>query len=122
MLGSFLYGPSFLDTAFAQQTASEAGSRADSAARTVKELEARIERLTLVSLAMWSLLREKSGLTEENLLDRVRQIDLRDGVLDGKLSRETRKCAKCGRVMSARHNKCMYCGHEELVATAFDGI
>lgn len=122
MLGSFLYGTSILDSAITQKTAADASSRADIAARTVKELEARIERLTLVSLAMWSLLREKTGLTEENLLDRVREIDLQDGVLDGKVERVAHKCAKCGRTMSTRHNKCMYCGHEELVSTAFDAI
>jgi ribosomal protein S27AE len=122
MLGPFLYGPSYLGSSLAQQTAADAGNRADVAARTVKDLEARIERLTLVNLAIWSLLREKLGLTEENLLDRVRQIDLQDGVLDGKMARKTHTCSKCGRVISTRHNKCLYCGHEELVATAFDGI
>jgi len=122
MLGSFLYGPSLIESSLAQRTASEAGNRADAAARTVKDLEARIERLTLVNLAIWSLLREKLGFTEENLLDRVREIDLQDGVLDGKVARQTTKCSNCGRTMSTRHNKCLYCGHEDLVSTAFDTI
>ena len=121
MLGPFLYGPS-LGSSFAQREAADAGNRADAAARTARDLEARIERLTLVNLAMWSLLREKLGFTEEILLDRVREIDLQDGVLDGKVARQTSKCSQCGRMMSARHNKCLYCGHEELVSTAFDAV
>jgi ribosomal protein S27AE len=122
MLGPFLYGPTVMGSAIAQRDAVEAGNKADVAARTVRDLEARIERLTLVNLAMWSLLREKLGFTEENLLERVREIDLQDGVLDGKAARQTSKCSQCGRMMSARHNKCLYCGHEELVRTAFDAI
>jgi ribosomal protein S27AE len=123
MLGSFLYGPSVFDSSLTQRAAAaDAGNRADVAARTVKDLEARIERLTLVNLAMWSFIREKTGLTEQNLLDRVREIDLQDGVIDGRMKKDTRTCSKCGRVMSARHSKCMYCGHEELVSTSFDAI
>jgi ribosomal protein S27AE len=122
MLGPFLYGTSVMGNAIAQRDAIDAGNKADVAARTARDLEARIERLTLVNLAMWSLLREKLGFTEENLLDRVREIDLQDGVLDGKVARQTTQCSKCGRMRSARHNRCLYCGHEELVNTAFDAI
>src|SRR5437764_146547 len=122
MLSSFLYGPSLYGAGLAERAAADAGNRAEAATRTVKELESRVEKLTLVNLAIWSLLREKTGLKEEDLLDRVRQIDLQDGVLDGKLSRNTSECPKCHRVMSPRHKKCMYCGHEELVASAFDTL
>jgi ribosomal protein S27AE len=122
MFSPYLSGTYLLSNAIAERTAAEAGNRADTATRTVRELEARIDRLTLVNLAIWSLLREKTGLTEENLLERVREIDSQDGVVDGKLPRQVRKCEQCGRVMSARHSTCFYCGHAELVNTAFDSI
>ena len=122
MFSPLLSGTGLLSNAIAERTAADAGNRADTATRTVKELEARVDRLTLVNLAIWSLLREKTGLTEENLLERVREIDLKDGVIDGKVPRQVRKCEQCGRVMSARHTTCLYCGHAELVSTAFDAI
>ena len=88
----------------------------------VASLEDRIDHLTLVNMAMWSLLQEKTGLTEQDLLDRVRQIDLQDGVEDGKARKQIAKCPKCGRTMSPRHRRCLYCGAGELNYTAFDSV
>ncbi|HVS70444.1 MAG TPA: hypothetical protein VHQ47_04230 [Phycisphaerae bacterium] len=89
----------------AQETADDASSRAFS-------LEARLNRLTLVCAAMWELLQEKTGITPEQLGDRIRQIDLRDGKLDGKIDRTVRTCPACGRTIAPNHAKCMYCGKE----------
>jgi ribosomal protein S27AE len=88
----------------------------------VEELQDRLEKLSLVSLAMWSLLQEKTGLTEQDLMDRVRAIDLADGVEDGKVTQTVSKCVKCGRTMSPRHRKCLYCGAAELKTSAFDDV
>jgi hypothetical protein len=65
----------------------------------------------LVSEAVWSLVSEKLGLTQEELLDRVNEIDLSDGRLDGKVRREATKCSKCQRVSAQRFRACVYCGH-----------
>ena len=79
----------------------------------LKALVARVERLTLVCMALCSLLQEKTNVTRQDLLDRVRQIDLSDGRLDGKFEIMAR-CAQCGALMSLRHPRCLYCGGEPL--------
>ena len=99
-----------------------AASEARSAKRDVTHMEDRIERLSLVCMAMWSLIQDKTNLSEDDLLERVRMIDLMDGVEDGKASRTVQKCHACGRTMSPRHQKCLYCGAKKLAQSAFDTI
>ena len=104
----------------AQSEAARATSRAATADRNVEALIDRLDKLTLVNMAVWSLVRERLELTEEQLAERVREIDLADGVEDGKVTSQVAKCPKCGRVMSPRHKKCFYCGAAKLTITAFD--
>lgn len=89
---------------------------------TIVHLEDRLERLSLVCMAMWSLLQDKTGVTEKDLLERVRTLDLMDGVADSKATRSVAKCEKCRRTMSNRHRRCLYCGHEKLAQSAFDAL
>lgn len=79
-------------------------------ARTVRELEVQLERALLASEAMWSILKEKFGLTDMDLARRVNDIDLTDGLLDGRVRRTPVSCPKCHRTISPRSPKCMYCG------------
>ena len=51
-----------------------------------------------------------------------RDIDLRDGVEDGKITPNVQDCQACGRTMAPRHKRCMYCGSERLVESPFHGI
>ncbi len=106
----------------AQVDAARSGARADVAAEQVRRLEDRLDKLTLVCMALWSLLAEQLDLSEERLMERVKEIDLRDGVPDGKVTREVARCPKCNRVMSPRHKRCIYCGAGRLNVTAFDGL
>ncbi|MFP4053873.1 MAG: hypothetical protein ACLFV7_08425 [Phycisphaerae bacterium] len=96
--------------------------RQEAAAVSISALNDRVDKLSLVCLAMWSLLQEKTALSEEDLMERVRLIDLADGVPDGKVTRTVRQCTRCGRTMSPRHRKCLYCGTEDLKESAFDDI
>lgn len=109
-------------SASAAGDAARARSTAGSAKRDVTHLEDRLDRLSLVCMAMWSLLQDKTKLTEDDLLERVKMLDLMDGVEDGKASRSIQKCHACKRVMSARHRKCLYCGAKKLAQSAFDAI
>ena len=91
--------------------------------RGVQYLEDRFERLSLVCMAMWSLLQDKTNLTERDLLDRVQTIDLMDGQVDGKAGRVgVTRCGKCDRPMSARHLRCIYCGADKPAGSAFDRV
>ena len=94
--------------------------RAERGFNEVRRLEDRLDRLVLVNMAMWSLLQEKTGLTEQDLMDRVQQVDLADGQLDGKARKPPARCPDCERMMSPRHKRCLYCGADRLDYTAFD--
>ncbi|MCE5325340.1 MAG: hypothetical protein LLG01_02890 [Planctomycetaceae bacterium] len=84
-----------------------------------EHLEDRLDRLTLICMAMWSLLSEKTTLTPADLAQRVKEIDLADGKEDGRLTRTIKTCHKCNRVMSPRHSKCLYCGSVDLSSDPF---
>ena len=75
-----------------------------------RELEDRCNKALLVTEALWTLLRDRLGVSEEELLARVREIDLRDGTLDGVAARPPAKCAACGRLTAASRSRCLYCG------------
>ncbi len=122
MLDPF-YGFSSLRHAVqADASASRSRNAADRADRSVRSLEDKLDKLTLVCLAMWSLMQDKTGVTEDELLERLKMLDLMDGVADGKATRIVAKCPKCNRTMSPRHKKCLYCGYSHLVQSAFDAI
>ena len=98
------------------------GAESRNAARDVVFLEDRLERLSLVCMAMWSLIQDKTDLKEEDLLARVNTIDLMDGQADGKAQVHVVKCVKCQRTMNRRHLKCLYCGANKAAGSAFDRV
>lgn len=69
-----------------------------------------LDRVTMACQGMWELIRENSDITEEMLAQRIHEIDLRDGVADGKMSPQVVSCAACGRKTSARRGFCIMCG------------
>jgi ribosomal protein S27AE len=104
----------------AKSAARRGTAKAIDAKRNVKFVEDRLDRLTLVNMAMWSLLKDKTGVTEEDLINRMVEIDISDGRADGKVTPGVRKCGKCGRTLAAKHRKCLYCGAADLRTTAFE--
>ncbi|OGV73214.1 MAG: hypothetical protein A3K19_30470 [Lentisphaerae bacterium RIFOXYB12_FULL_65_16] len=92
------------DVAIAKRKAVDASAR-------LEDLELTVERLLLINQALWETIAKHQELTEEDLLEKVNEIDLRDGKLDGKLKRSAfRKCKQCGRSLHRRHSKCIFCG------------
>ena len=79
----------------------------------VEYLEDKIDRLTLITQALWEILQTKVGIEESELTALIEEIDLRDGKLDGKLSKTPQKCSKCNQSVSVKTNVCFYCGHKE---------
>ncbi len=98
------------DSASAGAEVPAASGEARRARTDVQSLEARIDRTLLACEAMWTLLRDKLGVTDQALVERINEIDLSDGRLDGKVRKTPVSCPSCGRTMSARFPKCMYCG------------
>ncbi len=92
----------------ATDSASEAG--ADRLLSELQHMERRTDRLALVCQALWELLRERANLTENDLISRMQQIDLRDGVADGRMTPVAVVCPSCNRRSNSRRDECVYCG------------
>lgn len=76
----------------------------------VRELEHQVARLSLLNQALWELLRDRLGLSDAELERLARDVDLRDGIEDGKITVTPLECPNCGRISSSKHWKCLYCG------------
>jgi hypothetical protein len=76
----------------------------------VLRLEARIDGLALICQALWEVLREKTQLRELDIEAKIREIDLRDGRKDGRMTGTPTTCAHCHRPTHTRQRVCMYCG------------
>ena len=50
------------------------------------------------------------GVSEEKIVAKMQEIDLRDGVQDGKMGAGIVTCEHCGQKYKASHRQCMYCG------------
>lgn len=78
----------------------------------VNDLRQQVERLVLLNQALWELLQERAGLSEAQFLEKIKEVDLRDGTEDGKITDRAVRCPDCQRVCNSRHPKCIYCGTE----------
>lgn len=99
-----------LSGAMASKDASRASNRAAQAERSVKMLEADLAKTLMICEALWELLSQRTGLTTADLHSKLYEIDMRDGVLDGKNQRKAVECPQCGRTVAGRHAACLYCG------------
>jgi len=88
----------------------------------VSAMEERFSSLALITRALFELLAERAGLTEQDLAKKMNEIDLRDGKADGKMSATPKKCPSCGSVMSTRFNRCLFCGYQERNADPFNAV
>jgi hypothetical protein len=91
----------------------ESGSRAATDVRTQNEfIQCDVEKLFMLTEALWTILKEKHGCTDAELVQRVQEIDLRDGKLDGKVAKVNPDCPKCGRKLMGKRPVYLYCGAE----------
>ena len=94
----------------ANDTATRAESKAHNVKYEIRRLEDKIETLAMTCQALWEIVRERTNMTDDELVAKVSEIDRRDGAADGKMGRSGRSCEKCGRVLNKGREKCMYCG------------
>jgi len=95
----------------AQAKAESAQEKAQRLQSEIAELRRHSDALTLGCQAMWELLCEKTGLTNDAIEKRIREIDVRDGIADGRIGEaQSKQCGACGRVTSAAREICLYCG------------
>ena len=99
-----------ITAASASQEATRAKHQARVVARELKVMQANLAKTLMICEALWEILRDEHGYTEDNLHKKLYEIDMRDGVLDGKNQRKISDCPNCGRKVSPRHPACIYCG------------
>jgi hypothetical protein len=78
----------------------------------LRELEQRYERMSLVTNALWQLLKAHTGLTDADLKKYIETVDLSDGIRDGKMARNkgAMDCPKCSRRVLKSATVCAWCG------------
>jgi hypothetical protein len=86
------------------------------------EVNERVDQLLLVCAAMWELLSEKTGVTENDLVAKIAELDARDGIADGKMTYTPIKCPQCSRTIFPKQQRCLYCGAARPLETVFKTI
>ena len=109
----FIFGAADLARLSATGTASgaDANQKAGHAEQLAGALERRVNAQALAIQAIWEIVRDQNGLTDDVVRAKIAEIDLRDGQLDGKMRGHVMACAGCGRAINSAKPKCMFCGH-----------
>lgn len=99
-------------SSFANAADAVAAQGAAREARTdVELLKHDVNRVLMITEALWTFLKKQHGYTDDDLRNMVQEIDLRDGKADGQTGKEQPlQCPKCGRANAAKRTFCMYCG------------
>ena len=90
--------------------------------QSAKHLEERVAYLALICRALFELLREKTGITEQELAAKITEVDLRDGKADGRMTPLPKKCPSCQSMMAPRFNRCLFCGYKDQSADPFNTV
>jgi len=111
-----------IQQAYQQEEAkSEAPSHTQERSGDLGQLVSQVNRLTLACQAMWEMVRDKTDFTEKDLAEKIQEIDLRDGVADGKLGPIAIECPRCGRNSNSKRDTCIWCGEDIERLHAFEG-
>lgn len=95
----------------ARQEAELANSKVDLLKGRKNNTKQEVEELTLACQAMWELLRDHLGFSDEHLRAKMLEVDARDGSVDGKIGAELIDCPHCGQRASTMKPNCVYCGN-----------
>ena len=74
------------------------------------DLQRQVDKMALVNQALYELLRNLTGITDEDLRMKIREIDKRDGSEDGKIKSSPLRCPKCGGAVTVGALSCQTCG------------
>ena len=78
-------------------------------------VEERMQRLALIVEALRQSLAAGGLLSEAKLLEKVTELDLSDGVADGRnVAPVLQVCGKCGYSQTGQHRFCVSCGSDAL--------
>lgn len=74
------------------------------------DLARQVRKMALVNQALYELLKERTGISDEDLRRKISEIDLRDGAADGKLDASPLRCPKCQSAVTVGALSCQTCG------------
>jgi hypothetical protein len=98
----------------------DADVKGRSVEREFRYLERQMGKMALVNQALFELLKAETGITDEDLRRKVREIDLRDGIEDQQLVAGPLTCPKCRAAMTAGALSCPQCGATVAPAYPFE--
>jgi hypothetical protein len=109
----------FIGYSMGERSASRAASLARSAAvadgtlhsNRIEDLNERIDKLLMIVRAMWALM-EEQGMTADQLMEKLEEIDLEDGVADGRVRPPLVECPSCQSKVAPGLRNCQLCGTE----------
>ncbi len=85
----------------ARLSANQAAAAARGVKTDMQGVQYEIERLLMITEALWTLMRKEHGYEDLELIRRITEIDMRDGKLDGRVAKSrVAECPKCKHVLS----------------------
>jgi hypothetical protein len=84
-------------------------------------LQERIDRLLALNEAIWQLVAERTDLVDDDLRERLAELDASDGTKDGRRQPVPVACA-CGAMVSPKAPCCAFCGLPPPLRSPFDVI
>ena len=104
----------------AQNRAAQAQSVAEELRWELDTLKRKSDSLTLACQALWEIVRAQGGLKDTAILEKMRDIDIRDGKLDHRITPRVADCPRCGRKNKASRKDCIYCGEKLRAENVFE--
>lgn len=93
-----------MDSDEVERRVSQSGSELVELRAALRQLQARVDRHSMVIQVLKELLLSQVGFSEDGFLERLERAAAQKA--------DDKSCRKCGKAMSAKHNRCMYCGEQ----------
>jgi hypothetical protein len=100
-----------LSDGYASAAATAAQSTDREAQTNVDLLSHDVDRLLMITEALWTLMKQEHGYADEVLTKLIEEIDGRKVIIDGvAVKAPPQTCPSCGKINSAKRLFCIYCG------------
>jgi hypothetical protein len=100
-----------LSSSYASASATAAENTAREAQTNVDLLTHDIDRLLLITEALWMLMKKEHGYTDDVLTNLIEELEKRKVTVDGiAVKAPPQTCPSCGKINSAKRLFCIYCG------------
>jgi hypothetical protein len=98
-------------SSFAATAAASAESAAREVQTNVEIFKHDIDRLLLVTEALWTLMKQQQGYTDDVLVGLIQNIEKQKAAANANAAKDPpAPCPFCGRLNTATRTFCMYCG------------